>query len=165
MADSLEEAVSGADLVVLAMPVDQIPAACARLARAVPAEAIVTDVGSAKAEVVEAGEAAFGPRFVGGHPMAGSERHGIDAADGRLFEDAWWVITPTADNVFDRVPTGRGACLQPRGQDRGGGPRDPRCPRCPTEPCPTDSSQCSRRHGGDGGRQGGTARPGRGGIP
>jgi len=106
VADSLEEAVAGADLVVLAMPVDQIPAACTRLARAVPAEAIVTDVGSAKAAVVEAGEAAFGPRFVGGHPMAGSERHGIEAADGRLFEDAWWVITPTAttsSSAYQRV--------------------------------------------------------------
>jgi prephenate dehydrogenase len=91
-----QEAVAGADLVVLAMPVDRIPAACEVLADAVLSEAIVTDVGSAKAAVVAAGEAAFGPRFVGGHPMAGSERHGIEAADGRLFEDAWWVITPTA---------------------------------------------------------------------
>lgn len=96
VADSLEDAVAGADLVVLAMPVDLIPAACERLASAVRDDAIVTDVGSTKAAVVAAGEAAFGPRFVGGHPMAGSERHGIEAADGRLFEDAWWVITPTA---------------------------------------------------------------------
>lgn len=96
VAPTLEEAVSGADLVVLAMPVDQMPAACERLAGAVEPEAVITDVGSAKTDVVRAGEAAFGGRFVGAHPMAGSERHGIDAADGRLFEDAWWVITPTA---------------------------------------------------------------------
>jgi prephenate dehydrogenase len=56
----------------------------------------VTDVGSAKAVAVEAGERAFGDRFVGGHPMAGSELHGIDAAEGRLFEGAWWILTPTA---------------------------------------------------------------------
>lgn len=96
VASSPGEAVVGADLVVLAMPVDLMPAACAALEGSIGPDCVVTDVGSAKAEVVAAGEAAFGPMFVGGHPMAGSERHGIDAADGRLFEDAWWVLTPTA---------------------------------------------------------------------
>ncbi len=96
IAPSAEEAVKGADLVVLALPVDLIPAACEQLAGAVGDDAAVTDVGSAKAEVVGVAEKVFGPRFVGGHPMAGSERHGIEAADGRLFEDAWWVLTPTA---------------------------------------------------------------------
>lgn len=88
-------AVRGAALVVLAVPVDRIPAACAVLAAHVDPTAVVTDVGSAKVEVVAAGEAAFGERFVGGHPMAGSERHGIEAADGSLFDDAWWILTPT----------------------------------------------------------------------
>ena len=36
------------------------------------------------------------PRFVGGHPMAGSEQEGVDGADGALFEGATWVLTPTA---------------------------------------------------------------------
>jgi prephenate dehydrogenase len=94
-AASPEEAVEGAGMVVLAMPVDRIPGACTALARAVAAEAVVTDVGSAKVEVVRNGESSFGPRFVGGHPMAGSERHGIDAADESLFEGAWWILTPT----------------------------------------------------------------------
>jgi prephenate dehydrogenase len=88
-------AVAGADVVVLSIPVDRVPEACTHLAPAVPESAVVTDVGSAKAEAVAGGEAAFGGRFVGGHPMAGSEHHGIDAADGRLFEDGWWIITPT----------------------------------------------------------------------
>lgn len=94
-AASAEEAVSDADLVVLAIPVDQIPAACRALAGVVTRDAIVTDVGSAKAEVVAHGEAAFGARFAGGHPMAGSERHGIGAADAGLFDSAWWILTPT----------------------------------------------------------------------
>src|SRR5918999_2272366 len=89
------EAVSGAELFVLAPPVDQIAELCGRLRERVPRDAVVTDVGSAKADVVAAGEKAFGDRFVGGHPMAGSERHGIEAADARLFEDAWWILTPT----------------------------------------------------------------------
>lgn len=95
VADSPQQAVSGADLVVLAMPVDQIPSACDVLADAVPPSAIVTDVGSAKAGVVARGEAVFGGRFAGGHPMAGSERHGIEAAEPHLFDSAWWILTPT----------------------------------------------------------------------
>ena len=95
VAASAAAAVSGAGLVVLAMPVDQIPAACDGLAGSVAPDAIVTDVGSAKADVVSHGEAAFGGRFAGGHPMAGSERHGIGAAEAQLFDSAWWILTPT----------------------------------------------------------------------
>lgn len=93
--ETLEAAVAGADLVVVAIPVDRIPEALRRVAPALRDEAVVTDVGSAKRVVVEEGERLFGDRFVGGHPMAGSERHGIDAADVRLFEGAWWILTPT----------------------------------------------------------------------
>jgi prephenate dehydrogenase len=95
IAPSAAEAVAGADLIVLAMPVDQIPAACDVLAGSVPRDAIVTDVGSAKEDVVAHGEAAFGGRFAGGHPMAGSERHGIGAAEAQLFDSASWILTPT----------------------------------------------------------------------
>lgn len=96
LASSPEGAVRGADLVVLAPPVDRVPELCARLAGTVSSSAVVTDVGSAKANVVLEGEERFGGRFVGGHPMAGSERHGIEAADGALFQDAFWILTPTA---------------------------------------------------------------------
>ena len=55
---------------------------------------VVTDVGSVKGPVV----AAVGsPRFVGGHPVAGSEQEGVEGADATLFEGATWVLTPTAD--------------------------------------------------------------------
>jgi prephenate dehydrogenase len=93
--ESPEKAASGAELVVLAPPADLIPEMCARIAPLLGASAVVTDVGSSKVEVVRAGEAALGERFVGGHPMAGSERHGVDAADAGLFEGAWWILTPT----------------------------------------------------------------------
>jgi prephenate dehydrogenase len=75
--------------------VDRIPKTCWAIGHAVRADAVVTDVGSAKAQVVGEGESVFGGRFVGGHPMTGSERHGIEAADARLFNDAWWILTPT----------------------------------------------------------------------
>ena len=59
---------------------------------------IVTDVGSVKAPVVAAVDH---PRFVGGHPMAGSEQEGVDGADAALFEGATWVLTPTEDTDPD----------------------------------------------------------------
>jgi len=57
-------------------------------------DGIVTDVGGVKASIV--GEVTS-PRFVGGHPMAGSEQEGVDGADASLFEGATWVLTPTVD--------------------------------------------------------------------
>jgi prephenate dehydrogenase len=53
----------------------------------------VTDVGSVKASIVDA---VADPRFIGGHPMAGSEQDGVDGADPDLFAGAVWVLTPTA---------------------------------------------------------------------
>ena len=55
----------------------------------------VTDVGSVKSPVCEACD---DPRFVGGHPMAGSELDGLDGADGEMFNGAIWVLTPIADS-------------------------------------------------------------------
>jgi prephenate dehydrogenase len=64
---------------------------------------IVTDVGSVKSGVTAAID---DPRFVGGHPMAGSELDGLDGADGSMFEGAVWVLTPTSgtsDASFSEV--------------------------------------------------------------
>ena len=64
---------------------------------------LVTDVGGVKAAVVAAID---DPRFVGGHPMAGSELDGLDGADGTMFTGAVWVLTPsatTADTTFSAV--------------------------------------------------------------
>jgi prephenate dehydrogenase len=94
-ASSPAAAADGAGVVWLASPVDRIGDVCSDLASSVAPGAVVTDVGSAKEEVVRRGEAAFGDRFVGGHPMAGSERHGIAAADPALFDGTWWILTPT----------------------------------------------------------------------
>jgi prephenate dehydrogenase len=96
VADDLEQAARGADLVVIAVPTDRAPEVLSDLAATAGPATVVTDVGSAKVEIVTAGAASFGDRFVGGHPMAGSERHGIEAAESSLFEEAWWILTPTA---------------------------------------------------------------------
>lgn len=64
---------------------------------------LVTDVGSVKAAVVAAID---DPRFVGGHPMAGSELEGLEGADPTMFHGAVWVLTPsaaTADETFSTV--------------------------------------------------------------
>jgi prephenate dehydrogenase len=80
-----------AEITFLATPVQAV-AAAARVALA-DGGGIVTDVGSVKASIVDAvGDA----RFIGGHPMAGSEQDGIDGADADLFHGAVWVLTPTA---------------------------------------------------------------------
>lgn len=88
-------AAADADVVVLAGPIDATAGLVEAIAGSVRDGAVVTDVGSAKAAVVAAGEKAFGRGFVGGHPMAGSERHGVEAASADLFRDAWWILTPT----------------------------------------------------------------------
>jgi prephenate dehydrogenase len=64
---------------------------------------LVTDTAGVKASVVAS---TTDPRFLGGHPMAGSEQEGLDGADGELFEGAVWVLTPTletTDEVFATV--------------------------------------------------------------
>lgn len=80
-----------AEITFLATPVNAV-AAAARAALAA-SEGIVTDVGSVKASIVGA---VADPRFLGGHPMAGSEQEGVDGADPDLFAGAVWVLTPTA---------------------------------------------------------------------
>ena len=79
-----------AEITFVATPVGAVPdEARTALARG----GIVTDVGSVKGAIVsEIGD----PRFVGGHPMAGSEQEGVEGSDPELFEGATWVLTPTA---------------------------------------------------------------------
>jgi prephenate dehydrogenase len=96
LAADLAGAVAGAELVVVAVPVGlAAEVAVAALDAGAP---LVTDVGSVKAVVVEGVEAArpgAAARFVGGHPMAGSEQDGLDGADADMFVGATWVLTPT----------------------------------------------------------------------
>jgi prephenate dehydrogenase len=80
-----------ADVVFIATPVGAVAEeAGAALGRG----SVVTDVGGVKGPIVTAVDDA---RFVGGHPMAGSEQEGVDGADAALFEGATWVLTPTDD--------------------------------------------------------------------
>ncbi len=85
-----------ADLVVLAVPVTGIIDIAGRISSLAPPEAVITDVGSTKAGIVSALEELFQGRYVGGHPMTGSEYAGIRGADQYLFENAVYALTPTA---------------------------------------------------------------------
>jgi prephenate dehydrogenase len=79
-----------AEVTFLATPVQAV--ADAARAALVASGGVVTDVGSVKASIMES---VADPRFVGGHPMAGSEQEGVDGADPDLFVGAVWVLTPT----------------------------------------------------------------------
>ena len=101
---SVDEAIVDADLVIIGAPVGEI----GRIASAVlqSTDAVVTDVGSVKVNIV-AEIATCTPeqrsRFVGGHPMAGSEQDGLAGADPHLFENAVWITTPTEDTSPDAL--------------------------------------------------------------
>lgn len=84
-----------ADLVVLAAPVRQNITVLASLPEMLKAGALVTDVGSTKRSIVEAARrAAPGLGFVGGHPLAGAARGGIQHAAAGLFRNRPWILTP-----------------------------------------------------------------------
>jgi prephenate dehydrogenase len=90
-----------AEITFVATPVRAVAEAVAQALAATAG--IVTDVGSVKAPIVTAID---DPRFLGGHPMAGSEQEGLDGADAEMFEGAVWVLTPTpttSDAVFATV--------------------------------------------------------------
>ncbi|MGH2812275.1 MAG: prephenate dehydrogenase/arogenate dehydrogenase family protein [Actinomycetota bacterium] len=96
-APSLAEAGEGADLVIVATPVSSIPEVFDALVPELPEGVIVTDVGSVKSSLVREIERRSPDRirFVGGHPLAGSEEEGIEAAAADLFEGCVWFLTPT----------------------------------------------------------------------
>jgi prephenate dehydrogenase len=93
-AGSIREAVEAAELVVVAAPVGAISACVAEALASTDHGATVTDVGSAKARICSAHAAES--RFVGGHPLAGSERHGPQHASADLFVGSTWFLTPLA---------------------------------------------------------------------
>ena len=100
LADAVETdpvaAVREADLVVLCTPVGNLPELARSIAPGLSPGAAVTDAGSVKSCVVEQLSPLFGGRFVGAHPMAGSERSGLAAARADLFEGAPCIVTPVS---------------------------------------------------------------------
>ena len=87
------EGLGQADIVVLCTTVSHILGTCLTCWRLVKPGAVVTDVGSTKGAIVR--QAAGAANFVGSHPMAGSEKGGVEAATPTLFQEATWALTPT----------------------------------------------------------------------
>jgi prephenate dehydrogenase len=111
IATNPESAVCDADLVLIAVPVQQSERVLSKVAPHIPASCIITDAGSTKQDVIAAARRALGPatmrRFVPGHPIAGAERSGAEAANAALYRDRLVVLTPTSDT--DPAAT---ACVQ-----------------------------------------------------
>ncbi len=93
--DTVGAAVIDSDLVILCVPVGAMGAVAADFADDLPADAIVSDVGSSKASVLNALTAALpGATIIPAHPVAGTERSGPDAGFASLFHDRWCILTP-----------------------------------------------------------------------
>jgi prephenate dehydrogenase len=110
------EAVEGADMVFLAVPLGAMRVAFDAMRGRLDADAVVTDGGSAKASVVQDAEAVFGSIpawFVPGHPIAGTENNGVEASFDTLYQDRRVILTPLAETspqAIERVSAMWQAC-------------------------------------------------------
>lgn len=110
------EAVEGADLVFLAVPLGAMADTFLAMKGHLSDDAVITDGGSAKASVIEACKSAFGrvlPQFVPGHPIAGTENSGVEASFAELYHNRRIILTPTADtapSALEKVKTVWLAC-------------------------------------------------------
>jgi prephenate dehydrogenase len=100
-APDIDAAVESADMVIVAVPVGELPTMVRSLLDRAPEGCTVTDVGSTKRPVSAA--AGGDRRFVGGHPICGAETRGPERATADLFDGATWFLTPTAATEPDRL--------------------------------------------------------------
>jgi len=101
-AATAQEAAQTADLIYLSQPILQIIDCLTELNAWVRPEALVTDAGSTKAAIVErAAQAITRCQFLGGHPMAGRERRGVEAAEANLFEGRPYALTPRSPTELE----------------------------------------------------------------
>jgi prephenate dehydrogenase len=105
--DSAAEAVLGADVVFIATPVQAMASVFAEIGPELDPGALITDGGSVKGNVVAAAKLSLSPaqwgQFVPGHPIAGTERSGPDAAFATLFVDHRVILTPISENAPEMV--------------------------------------------------------------
>ena len=96
---NLENGIKEADIIIIATPVKTIVDLLPRINPFIKKGCIVTDTGSTKGQIVETADKILSKDvyFIGGHPIAGSEKYGIDSADPHLFQDKTYILTPTND--------------------------------------------------------------------
>ena len=92
------------ELIFLALPIKDLINPSQQLIRAIPKNAIVTDVGSIKNPIINTWEKIH-PLFIGSHPMAGTEKQGINSGFKDLFNNAKWVVTPTQNSDPNALST------------------------------------------------------------
>jgi cyclohexadieny/prephenate dehydrogenase len=98
IADTAAQAVTGADLVVMCVPVGAMGDAARAMAPGLSADVLISDVGSSKAGVAAMlADALPGHRVIPAHPVAGTEQSGPDAGFASLFRNRWCILTPPAD--------------------------------------------------------------------
>ncbi|MBK6765875.1 MAG: prephenate dehydrogenase/arogenate dehydrogenase family protein [bacterium] len=104
-AGDIAEAIAGADLIVLAMEADQVVRILPTVLRTGAEGAIVTDTTGAKSTLLKLAAEVNDARaaFIGGHPLAGSQRQGIGNAHPELFSSAYWLITPTDETQEEQL--------------------------------------------------------------
>lgn len=98
--NDLEESVVGSDMVILCTPVETIPQILELIVQKLKNDSMVTDVGSVKLSICRTAKDLFkssSANFIGSHPMAGSEKSGMDYATASLFEDRPCILTPAVD--------------------------------------------------------------------
>ena len=98
-------AVTGADVVVLAVPLRAMVTVLTQMTPGLAADVVITDVGSAKGCVVEEARAVLGKRlcdFVPGHPIAGTEKSGVEASFAELFDGRGVILTPIEETNVDK---------------------------------------------------------------
>ena len=91
-------------LIILALPIKDLIYPSKELINVIPRDTIVTDVGSIKEPIVNTWEKIH-PLFIGSHPMAGTEKKGVDSGFENLLENAKWIITPTSETNENAVNT------------------------------------------------------------
>ena len=99
---TIEEHAQTSDLIIISAPVQQTEIIIEQLAQCnLKKDVIITDVGSTKQRIVEKAKSLLnnGYSFIGGHPMAGSHKSGVAAAKVHLFENAFYIFTPTAEEA------------------------------------------------------------------
>ena len=92
------------ELIILALPLKDLISPSEKLVASIPQETILTDVGSVKEPIVKNWENLH-PLFVGSHPMAGTEKKGVDSGFEGLFKNAKWIITPTQKTDLNAFST------------------------------------------------------------
>jgi len=100
--DSVAEAVKDADVVVIAVPLGTMQSIFEQMSSVISSDTVVTDVGSTKGSVIEAARAGLGRRlnqFVPGHPIAGSEKSGVEAGTAELYQNRKIILTPLQENT------------------------------------------------------------------